>query len=321
MKKLYTILLAVVLATTALCAQNRIMFIVGSATHAEWGFKDMTALVLQSDGTYQGVVYLQAGTEADGPEFKFLVDDRNWEPAYVGEANHVSPDENGMVNLVYRPDYSVPDNKFIVKESQNYHITVDLENMTAKFVPAEYQEKPVNYCSIFMIGGCTPAGWHSNGWDDLDLLTILEQDFNKPLEYSVKEVLLNINEDEPDDCMFKFCNSHWAAGRFENDCFYFADPEDPSKVTDYTGVDSKWMVTEKGKYNVYLNLDKYTMRIVKSSEDTGEGGGDDDSVSNISVENGAVKYFNLNGVAVENPANGQLVIRIDGKGKATKVIF
>lgn len=142
------------------------LYMVGSAmngTSGTWGLEDkwlceMTPTENENEFSWTGHLYAKTDANAN-TEFKLLYS-RSWEPAYVTTIANCPIADGETYPLVYRPDGSVPDNKFIVPVSGIYTLVVKVDEykptMTVTLV--EEQEIEPNK-HIYLTGGATPCGW------------------------------------------------------------------------------------------------------------------------------------------------------------------
>ncbi|MDD6890420.1 MAG: SusF/SusE family outer membrane protein [Bacteroidales bacterium] len=276
-------------------AQGRsdLLFIAGDGAPSGWELNDATALVATAENAnvYTGTVYLKADSE-----FKFLTTYDFGNDEYRSTVSTGAyPDADGKVALQLNGN----DNKIKVSESANYLITVDTEALTATIVKSAYQDTQINFCSLFMVGGATATGW------ERDKAHTMKQDVENPYVFKAeKEAFV--------EGTFKIT---WAIKGDENwsaKYWYFKDPTDETKMVLGAQGDNQWNITSAGNYDVIANVLDNTISIKSAL----------DGVVAVEAEAEAAEavYYNMQGVRVANPAQGQLVIKV-ANGKAQKVVL
>ena len=222
------------------------MYIIGDATQAKWDLAKAQPMIKSTDGrTFSMKVYLEAGKNVDGNEktFKF-VNGKDWDTNYSYYAEYKDYQFNSGINsgnlLVSRSKSTYPDYKFTVKETGDYHITLDLNNMKI------YVNKAAGtYDNLYVVGSATKAGW------DLTKAIPLTKSENG-FEYSGNCEITGNGQNE-----FKFVTSntdwnqdHFVKGATENDIVKFNRKDD-----------NKWVFTKEqsGNYKITVNLN--TMRV------------------------------------------------------------
>lgn len=218
------------------------MYIIGDAI-GTWNLNDEKPkeMTRSTDGrTFSMKVYLDAGKE-----FKF-VNGKDWGTNFSYCAEYDKYQFNSGINsgnLRFRKNTSSdPDYKFTVKETGDYYITLDLNNMKI------YVNKAAaTYDKLYVVGSATKAGW------DLTKAIPLTKSASG-FEYSGNCVITGNGTNE-----FKFVTSntdwgqdHFVKGATEND------------IVKYSGTgpgDNKWVFTneQSGNYKITVNLN--TMRV------------------------------------------------------------
>lgn len=215
------------------------MYIIGDAIRT-WNLDEAKEMTRSADGrTFSMKVYLDAGKE-----FKF-VNGKNWGTNFSYCAEYENYEFNSGINsgnLLFRKNTpsSDPDRKFTVKETGDYYITLDLNNMKI------YVNKAAaTYDKLYVVGNATKAGW------DLTKAIPLEKSASG-FEYSGNCVITGNGTNE-----FKFVTSntdwnqdHFVKGATENDIVKFNRTDD-----------NKWVFTKEqsGNYKITVNLN--TMRV------------------------------------------------------------
>lgn len=215
------------------------MYIIGDATQAKWDLAKAQPMIKSTDGkTFGMTVRLEAGKE-----FKF-VNGKDWGTNFSYCAEYEKYEFNSGINsgnLRFRKNTSSdPDFKFTVKETGDYYITLDLNNMRI------YVNKAAaTYDKLYVVGSATQAEW------DLTKAIPLTKSENG-FEYSGNCKITGNGTNE-----FKFVTSntdwnqdHFVKGATENDIVKF------NRIDD-----NKWVFTEEqsGNYKITVNLN--TMRV------------------------------------------------------------
>ena len=107
---------------------------------------------------------------------------------------------------------------------------------------------------------------------------------------------------------------NWAikgAGTWNKDYWYFRDSDDATKMVLAADGDNQWEVTAAGDYDVTATS-SHPIPIATSQAGV-------ESIE-TDTEAGETVYYNLQGVRLSAPAEGEIVIRV-AAGKATKMIF
>lgn len=260
------------------------LLIIGDATPAGWSIDNALVMIQSLENpdifTYTG--YLKA--DAD---FKFTSN------TFYGDADleyrNASEDAYEATTLMKGGD----DRKFRVREAANYDIVCDLSNLSISVTKSEYQENPIRYNILYLIGGATVANWN------LSQAVPMQQDANNPFILSVTTDLVSGT--------FKIAtNCHVG---YDQD-FFHPEADDQTKLTLDGTDDRQWQIEEEDSYIVKLNLLDQTISITKNENTAIEG---------ISIDNQAQDpvYYNLQGVRVNAPSKG-IYIEVRGN-KVSKV--
>lgn len=260
------------------------LLIIGDATPAGWSIDNALVMIQSPENpdifTYTG--YLKA--DAD---FKFTSN------TFYGDSDleyrNASEDAYEVTTLVKGGD----DRKFRVREAANYDIVCDLSNLSISVTKSEYQENPIRYNILYLIGGATVANWN------LSQAVPMQQDANNPFILSVTTDLVSGT--------FKIAtNCHVG---YDQD-FFHPEADDQTKLTLDGTDDRQWQIEEEDSYIVKLNLLDQTISITKNGNTAIEG---------ISIDNQAQDpvYYNLQGVRINTPSKG-IYIEVRGN-KVSKV--
>lgn len=218
------------------------MYIIGDATQAKWELDNAQPMIKSTDGrTFSMKVHLDAGKE-----FKF-VNGKDWGTNFSYCAEYENYEFNSGINsgnLLFRKNTpsSDPDHKFTVKETGDYYITLDLNNMRI------YVNKAgaATYDKLYVIGSATQAEW------DLTKAIPLTKSENG-FEYSGTCLITSDGTKE-----FKFVTNN-TANNWNQDQFVKGATE--NDIVKYSGADNKWVFSKEqsGNYKITVNLN--TMRV------------------------------------------------------------
>lgn len=229
---------------------TEVLYIVGEATPNGWNIDDPTALTKVSEYvfTYEG--RLKPG------DFKAVAEKGSWDAKFVRPtSNGVKIGKDGVENenMLFCKD---PDNKWTVTDDGIYLLTFDLKEfkLKAEFKQAVVEErKPIETKTLFMVGDATPNGW---SMDDATAYTVSETD---PYIFTW-EGTLNTGD-------FKCCiekDGTWSSPfiRPVTDGVEISSKGVTSPDFMFTkNPDTKWKVTEAGKYRITFNLKDYTIEV------------------------------------------------------------
>lgn len=214
------------------------MYIIGDAI-GTWDLNNAKEMTRSTDGrTFSMTVRLEAGQP-----FKF-VNGTSYNTNYSYYAEYKDYQFNSDINsgnLLFSKSLGLTDYKFTVKETGDYYITLDLNNMRI------YVNKAgaATYDKLYVVGSATQAGW------DLTKAIPLEKSASG-FEYSGNCEITGNGTNE-----FKFVTSntdwnqdHFVKGATENDIVKFNRTDD-----------NKWVFTKEqsGNYKITVNLN--TMRV------------------------------------------------------------
>lgn len=191
--------------------------------------------------------------------------------------------------------------KFKVSESANYEIVINLSDMAISVTKAAYQENPVYYNTLFILGMATEAAW-----DPSKAIPLTWGGTENPFEFKGK---VNLT----DGGNFKFITN--SLGGFGSTTFYPGgdDNSDMSKITSVKIADDpNWTAPGSGQYDFAVNLLNNTISYKKDTTTAITTVCEDDSLQ-------PVEYFNLQGIKVSNPDRG-IFIRRQGK-QVSKVLI
>lgn len=215
------------------------MYIIGDAI-GTWDLNSAKEMTRSTDGrTFSMTVRLEAGQP-----FKF-VNGKDWGTNFSYCAEYENYQFNSGINsgnLLFRKNTSSdPDHKFTVKETGDYYITLDLNNMKI------YVNKAAaTYDKLYVIGDATQAVW------DLTKAIPLEKSASG-FEYSGNCVITG-----GDNKNFKFVTDNTANNWGQ---VQFVKGATDNDIVKFTNNDNKWYFTKEqsGNYKITVNLN--TMRV------------------------------------------------------------
>ena len=232
-------LVGLVLSISTSAQESSPLMIVGEGVCCGWSASSSPVMIVDEDNPS---IYHYTGWIEANKEFKFITH-TDWSGDQYLNPNASDPYILGNAQLQKNGD----DNKFKVRESGNYDITVNIEALTVNVSKSAYQTKPIYYNILFLVGGNTPGGWSLND------ATPLMQSSNNPFFFSTTVHLTS-------DGSFKVAVNCYADFAQK---FYFRDESDSGKVSEDSTGDRQWTVGEDGDYDISLNLDAMTISIVK----------------------------------------------------------
>lgn len=222
------------------------MYIIGDAI-GTWDLNNAKEMTRSTDGrTFSMTVRLEAGQP-----FKF-VNGNNWSTNFSYCAEYENYEFNSGINsgnLLFRKNTpsSDPDHKFTVKETGEYYITLDLNNMRI------YVNKAgaATYDKLYVIGSATQAEW------DLTKAIPLTKSASG-FEYSGNCEITSDGTKE-----FKFMTDN-TANNWGQDQFVKVATDNNIDIVKYDGKpehEYKWKFTKEqsGNYKITVNLN--TMRV------------------------------------------------------------
>lgn len=219
------------------------MYIIGDAI-GTWDLNNAKEMTRSTDGrTFSMTVRLEAGQP-----FKF-VNGKDWDTNYSYYAEFKDYQFNSGINsgnlLFSRSKSTYPDYKFTVKETGDYYITLDLNNMKI------YVNKAAaTYDKLYVIGDATQAVW------DLTKAIPLEKSASG-FEYSGNCVITG-----GDNKNFKFVTDNTANNWGQ---VQFVKGATDNDIVKFTNNDNKWYFTKEqsGNYKITVNLNMMRVTFTK----------------------------------------------------------
>ncbi len=217
--------------------------VVGAAVFCGWNPQNAAMMVRKENNSN---VFTYTGWLKADEEFKFLTQCSWGEPEYRNaNTGNSYINGDGEVVLVSGDDN---DYKFKVSQSGNYTITLDIDNMTINVVKADYQDNPISYNALYLVGDNTPGGW------TLSQATPMKQSADNPFVFTSQ-----LHMTAPEGGSFKIATN--PNSTFDDQDFFYRDATYSNKIsTDATG-DRKWSVEKEDDYLVRVDLQAQTIDI------------------------------------------------------------
>lgn len=224
------------------------LMIVGGATPNGWSLDKMVPMLSDGNDIWKTTVQLKA----DGT-FKFMTGTKgDWSDLQYRAADgeeDVTLSEGEPV-ILYGSDETTKDKQFKVSETANYDVVCDLVNKTLTVTKSAYQNQPLLYTTLWMVGDATSGNW------TISAGTQLSQHEDNPMIFSAT-TWLNSGE-------FKFATNKYLG--FTDQLFYVKDATDDTKMV-LGGEDIKWNITEPATYDVEVNVADMTISLKKHYAD------------------------------------------------------
>lgn len=221
------------------------LYAIGSATPGDWDWGQASELTKESD-----YIFVYEGELKTG-ELKFS-GEKDWGASFIHcPSDGVKINKDGVEDENFQYYANGNDYKWNVEVHGNYRLTLDLEHWTIK---AEFLGEIQEEKKLYMIGEATSGGW---GWDGAQELT--QDASNKDLftwEGELKENgTFKISEQKDFNAPFYRPSS--------GDVTVDANGVSASDVVFTTGPDDQWKVTETGTYQITLDINNKTIKVVK----------------------------------------------------------
>lgn len=294
MKRIFLSIIVIALSATISLAENpSVLYIIGDLNGWNWDNATEMQSVSGMDGEYSWTGNLEAG------DFKIYAQKNpTWDgsvPFYHPTYNGCEVSQAGVASneVVFTTE---PDNKWKVTEAGQYTITINITTLTisATYLGAPVKS-PIDTETLYLIGDI--CGWN----------------MDNPTPCVKKDKNVFVYEGELPAGSFQATpvkgGSNWGAKFIvpTSECYITK-----AGLTDYefdysAAHGNSWKVdaAEAGKYTLTFDLNKWTLN-VKYNVESG--------VSELVTDkNAPVEYYNLQGVRVEDPANGLYLVRKGGK--------
>lgn len=267
--------------------------IIGSATPGNWSIND--GLLMVQDPENENVFLYTGYLNSEGT-FKFTSGNDFSDPDK--EYRNESSTPTDISKLVQGGDN---DYQFQVTESANYNVVCNLSDMTISVSKAEYQENPIRFNALYLVGSATVGDW-----DIAKATPMVWGGENTPFKFTVTSEL-NAGE-------FKIDTNPYTGAW---DCPWFFAGVGENGTTDYDKIssdgtdDRKWQIAAAGEYDIDIDLLDNTISIAHHISA---------GIAEVNIDNHATPiYYNLQGMVVSNPENGIFIKKIGNK--VSKVIL
>lgn len=267
--------------------------IIGSATPGNWSIND--GLLMVQDPENENVFLYTGYLNSEGT-FKFTSGNDFSDPDK--EYRNESSTPTDISKLVQGSDN---DYQFQVTESANYNVVCNLSDMTISVSKAEYQENPIRFNALYLVGSATVGDW-----DIAKATPMVWGGENTPFKFTVTSEL-NAGE-------FKIDTNPYTGAW---DCPWFFAGVGENGTTDYNKIssdgtdDRKWQIAAAGEYDIDIDLLDNTISIAHHISA---------GIAEVNIVNHATPiYYNLQGMVVSNPENGIFIKKIGNK--VSKVIL
>lgn len=220
------------------------LYAIGSATPGGWEWNQAAELRKESD-----YIFIYEG-ELNAGEIKFS-GEKSWDGSFIhSPSDGVKINKDGVEDEKFEYYAGGNDNKWKVEVQGKYRLTLDLEHWTIKseFLGELQKEK-----HIYMIGDATAGGW---AWDKAQEFT--QDASNKDVftwEGQLTEGTFKMSEEKDFNAPFYRPSSANvtvdASGVSASDMVFTASPDD------------QWKVTEAGTYQITIDINNKTIKVVK----------------------------------------------------------
>ena len=220
------------------------LYIIGSATPGGWDWGQATELTKSSD-----YIFVYEGELKTG-ELKFS-GEKDWDASFIHcPSDGVKINKDGVEDEKFEYYAGGNDNKWKVEVLGKYRLTLDLEHWTIR---SEFLGELQKETHIYMIGDATAGGW---AWDKAQEFT--QDASNKDVftwEGQLTEGTFKMSEEKDFNAPFYRPSSANvtvdASGVSASDMVFTASPDD------------QWKVTEAGTYQITIDINNKTIKVVK----------------------------------------------------------
>lgn len=220
------------------------LYIIGSATPGGWEWEQATELTKSSD-----YIFVYEGELKTG-ELKFS-GEKDWDDSFIhSPLDGVKINKDGVEDEKFEYYAGGNDNKWKVEVQGKYRLTLDLEHWTIR---SEFLGELQKETHIYMIGDATAGGWP---WDKAQEFT--QDASNKDVftwEGQLTEGTFKMSEEKDFNAPFYRPSSANvtvdASGVSASDMVFTASPDD------------QWKVTEAGTYQITIDINNKTIKVVK----------------------------------------------------------
>lgn len=220
------------------------LYAIGSATPGGWEWNQAAELRKESD-----YIFIYEG-ELNAGEIKFS-GEKSWDGSFIhSPLDGVKINKDGVEDEKFEYYAGGNDNKWKVEVQGKYRLTLDLEHWTIK---SEFLGELQKETHIYMIGDATAGGW---AWDNAQEFT--QDASNKDVftwEGQLTEGTFKMSEEKDFNAPFYRPSSDNvtvdASGVSASDMVFTASPDD------------QWKVTEAGTYQITIDINNKTIKVVK----------------------------------------------------------
>lgn len=216
------------------------LYVVGDATPNGWDIASATALTASASKPW---VFSYQGQLTTG-NFKFAV---SQDDCWCQDFYTQDPADEGM--MVYNEGGSGDDVQWVISESGNYKLTINLLDLT---IGVEKLEGPA-FSNLYIVGDASPSGWNIGSPE------AFTRNGDDPFIFTYEATLT------PGDFKISTFTGDWCDGEWLNP----SQGDQVLTATDYIitqgcdGPDNKWHVTDatQGRYKITVNLYSSTIEI------------------------------------------------------------
>lgn len=220
------------------------LYAIGSATPGGWEWNQAAELRKESD-----YIFIYEG-ELNAGEIKFS-GEKSWDGSFIhSPSDGVKINKDGVEDEKFEYYAGGNDNKWRVEVQGKYRLTLDLKHWTIK---SEFLGELQKETYIYMIGDATAGGW---AWDNAQEFT--QDASNKDVftwEGQLTEGTFKMSEEKDFNAPFYRPSSANvtvdASGVSASDMVFTASPDD------------QWKVTEAGTYQITIDINNKTIKVVK----------------------------------------------------------
>lgn len=220
------------------------LYAIGSATPGGWEWNQAAELRKESD-----YIFIYEG-ELNAGEIKFS-GEKSWDGSFIhSPSDGVKINKDGVEDEKFEYYAGGNDNKWKVEVQGKYRLTLDLKHWTIK---SEFLGELQKETHIYMIGDATKGGW---AWVNAQEFT--QDASNKDVftwEGKLTEGTFKMSEEKDFKAPFYRPSSANvtvdASGVSASDMVFTASPDD------------QWKVTEAGTYQITIDINNKTIKVVK----------------------------------------------------------
>lgn len=232
------------------------LYMVGDATPNGWSIDTPTELASSDEDplVFEWEGKLNAG------EMKLCLVTGSWDAPFIRPTSgHEEITKAGCSDETFAMHAGDPDDKWVIKDAGEYHLTFNLRNwtMSAEYIkePDAPVAEPIEADALYLVGDAAPNGWN----------------IDDPFELEKKSDYIFVYEGELNTGEFKACTEKgsWDVS--------FIRPDSNGVKVNKSGVESpnivftaspddKWVVTEPGIYRLTFDLEHCTLSVEYTGE-------------------------------------------------------